>query len=309
MRKQTTAALVVAVIASTWAIPSVVQGVDLSAMEGTWSGVRGGGIQRTLRVLPVEEGRISGFMCVEYADGSTVAWGFSPEDEPGVVARLKFGVLEVRRDKSVYIFETPKPGQDRIRHRARNQGESKPFLKMRLRRTNSSTCADRLISRANAHLEPVAEREDSPLIGEWSSSGNGVIDEVQISDIGSWGRTRGVFCQVIWDGTAFRFWDLHDRCIGARRTRKDDKLVVTWKRRPAKWTLRYEKKYRFEVVPSGYGQSWAVQSWRYGKKGSEVTMIRGSSRARGCLARIRPSVDSGWTVRAPARTEDPHRGR
>ena len=111
MRKQTTAALVVAVIASTWAIPSVVQGVDLSAMEGTWSGVRGGGIQRTLRVLPVEEGRISGFMCVEYADGSTVAWGFSPEDEPGVVARLKFGVLEVRETNQCTYSKPLSPGR------------------------------------------------------------------------------------------------------------------------------------------------------------------------------------------------------
>ena len=263
-----------------------------------------------MRVLPVKEGRISGFMCFDHADGSTLAWGFSPEDEPGVTAQLKFGVLEIRRDKHVYVFEIPNPGQERIRYRARRQGQGRPFLKTRLRRTSSATCADRLISRANAHLEPVVEREDSPLIGEWSGvRGNGVIDEVQISGIGSWGRTRGVFCEVISDGTAFRFRDLHDRRIGARRTRKDDKLVVTWKRRPAKWALRYEKKYRFEVVPSGYGQSWAVQSWRYCKKGSEVKMIRGSSRARGCLARIRPSVDSGWTVRAPVRTEDPHRGR
>ena len=311
MRKQTAAALFVAVTASTGATPSIVQGVDLSAMEGTWGKRLGGGIQAALRVLPVEEGRISGFMCSEHADGSTFAWGFSPEDEPGVIAQLKFGVLEVRQGKRTYVFEIPKGGQQRIRVRARRQGEGAPFLKTRLRRTNSATCADRLISRAAAHLEPVANRDDSPLIGEWSGVwGNRVIDEIQITDIGSWGRTRGVFCELVSNGTAFRFWDLDDPRIRAQRRRSGDKLIVTWKRSPAKWALRHEKKYRFELVPSNNpGQSRAVQSWRYGaKKRGRVTMTRGSYPG-GCLERIRPSVDSGWTVRAPAQTGDADRGR
>ena len=31
-------------------------------------------------------------MCVTCADGGPLAWRFSPEDEPGVVAEVKFGV-------------------------------------------------------------------------------------------------------------------------------------------------------------------------------------------------------------------------
>ena len=280
-------------------------------MVGTWSGRLKSGIHGTLRLLPVEEGRITGFMCVTYADGSTLAWSFSPEDEPGVVGEVKLGVLQVRQNKRTYVFEIPKPGQERIRYRARRDGEPHPFAKGRLRRTNSTTCADRLISRADAHLKPVPEDKDNPLIGEWSGLWrNGVIDEIQITDIGSWGATRGVFCELVSHGTAFRFWDLHDRRIGARRTRKGDEPVVTWKRKPAKWALRYEKKYRFEVVRPDYGQSWAVQSWRYGaKKRNKLTMISGSYRARGCLARIRPLPDSAGTVRVPVNTEEMDRGR
>ena len=307
MKRHTGAALFVILTASPWATPNAGRGVDLSAMEGSWTGRRGGGIQVTLRVQATEDGRISGFMCMEHADGSTVAWGISREDEPRVVARVKFAVLEVRTDYRVYVFEIPKPGQQRIRHRARKHGEGRAFLKMRLKRTDRSTCADRLVSRADAHLEPVAEREDNPLIGEWSGlRRNGDFDEIQIADFGSWGVTRGVFCEVIWNRTAFRFWDLDDRRIGARKTRKGDKLTVTWKRKPAKWALRYEKKYRFEVLPSGYQ---AVQRWRYGAKTNEVTMTRGTYGTRGCLARIRPSGNSGWAGRAPTPTDDAQRGR
>lgn len=311
MRKLTTAALVAAVTASTWTIPSVVQGADLSAMVGTWSARLSGGIRGTLRVLPVRDGRLSGFMCVEFADGSTLVWGFSPEDEPGTIARVKFGVLEVQRPRRTYVFEIPKAGQQRIRHRARRQGEPGAFVKTLLRRTNSVTCADRLISRADVHLEPVAKRDDNPLVGEWTGvRGNGVIDQIRITAIGSWGRTRGVFCELLSKGTAFRFWDLDDPRIRAQRRRSGDKLIVTWKRSPAKWALRHEKKYRFEWVRSGNpGQNSVLQSWRYGaKKREEVTMTPGNP-AGGCLARIRPSGDSRWAARIPVQTDDAHRGR
>ena len=244
-------------------------------MVGTWSGQLKSTVRGTLRLLPVEEGRIEGFVCVTYADGSTLAWSFSPEDEPGVVAQVKFGVLQIRQHKRTYTFEIPKPGQDRIRYRARRDGEPYLFAKGRLRRTERTTCADRLLSRADADLEPVPEDEDNPLIGEWSGLwGNGVIDEIQITEIGSWGVTRGVFCELVSNGTAFRFWDLDDRRIGARRTRKGDKPTVAWTRKPARWALRYEKRYRFEVVRVHYGKSWAVQSWRYGaKKRERLTMV------------------------------------
>ena len=186
------------------------------------------------------------------------------------------------------------------------------LLKTRLRRTNKSTCADRLISRLDAHFEPLERamrREDSLLIGEWYGVWrNGVIDELQITDIGSWGVTRGVFCELIWNGAAFRFWDLHDRRIGARRTRKGDKQIVTWTRKPARWALRHKKKYRFEVVPSGDGASRVVQSWRYRAKKNKLTMARGSIGARGCLSRIRPTTGPGRSAHGPAQTENQDRG-
>ena len=308
MKSKTTVALLAALTTWPWMTASAAEGRNLSAMEGTWSARLSGGIETTLRLAPVEEGRISGFMCESYADGSTLAWSFGPEDEPGVVARVKFGVLEVRVRNGVNVFEIPKPGQSRIRYRARNQGDSGPFIKTRLRRTNKSTCADRLRSRADARLEPAPEREDNPLIGEWSGVWrNRVVDEIQITDIGSWGRTRGVFCEVIWNGAAFRFWDLDDRRIRARRTRDGKKTVVTWKRKRAKWALRREKSYRFEVVPSGYGTHWVVQSWRYGAEQDELTMNRGSRGARGCLARIRPGAVSGWVAGPPVETEETSR--
>ena len=311
MRKQATVALLVAVAATAGAAPGTAEGTDLSAMVGTWSGQLKSTVHGTFRLLPVEEGRIAGFMCTTHADGSTFAWSFSPEDEPGVVAQVKFGVLQIRQDRRIYAFEIPKPGQDRIRYRARRDGEPNPFAIGRLRRTERTTCADRLISRADAHLEPVPEDEDNPLIGEWSGLwGNGVIDEIQITEIGSWGVTRGVFCELVSNRTAFRFWDLDDRRIGARRTRKGEEPVIAWKRVPARWALRYEKKYRFELVRSDYGQSWAVQSQRYGsKKRNELTMTRGSYRAGRCLARIRPLPDSAGTVRVPVNTEEMNRGR
>ena len=309
VRKQATAALLAVVAAGT--APGTADATDLSAMVGAWSGQLKSTVHGTFRLLPVEEGRISGFMCVTHADGSTFALSFSPEDEPGVVAQVKFGVLQIRQDKRAYTFEIPKPDQSRIRYRARRDGEPHLFAKGRLRRTERTTCADRLISRADAHLEPAPQDEDNPLIGEWSGLWrNGVIDEIQITEIGSWGVTRGVFCELVSNRTAFRFWDLDDRRIGARRTRKGDEPAVAWKRKPAKWALRYEKKYRFEVVRPDFGQSWAVQSWRYGaKKRGRLTMTRGSYQERGCLARIRPLPDSAGTVTGPVNTEEANRGR
>lgn len=311
VREFTTAALFAAIATATWTIPSVVEGVDLSAMEGTWSARMGGGVRGTLRVLPVRDGRVSGFMCAEFADGSTLAWGFSPEDEPGTIARVKFGVLEVRRPRHTYVYEIPKAGQQRIRFRARSQGEPNPFAKTRLRRTYSATCADRLISRADAHLEPAANRDAIPLVGEWTGVWpNGVIDQIRITAIGSWGRTHGVFCELFGQETAFRFWDLDDPRIRAQRRRSGDKVIVSWKRSPAKWALRHEKKYRFEWVPSGKPeQNSALQSWRYGtKKRGKVTMTPGNH-AAGCLARIRPSEHSRSIFHTPVQTEDAHRGR
>ena len=290
--------------------PSVVHAVDLSAMVGTWTARLAGGVRGTLRVFPVSDGRISGFICVEYADGSTLAWSFSPEDEPGTIARVKFGVFEVRRPRHTYVFEIPRPGQHRIRVRARRQGEGREFVKTRLRRTTGATCTDRLISRADAHLEPVARRDDSPLIGEWIGVWpNGVIDQIRITDIGSWGRARGVFCELVSKGTAFRFWDFADPRIRTQRRRTGDTLVVTWKRSPAKWALRREKRYRFEVASDDAGEHSAVQSWRYGaNKRDKLSMTRRSPPG-GCLARIRPSGDSGWTPRVPTHTQDDGRGR
>ena len=315
MRTNRTSALAVLatlLIAGAWTAPRAAQAADLNPMVGTWTKRLSGGIQWTLRVLPVNanEGGINGFMCVEYADGSTLAWGFSPQDEPGVVARVKFGVLEVRRDEWTYVSEIPKAGQQRIRHRARWHGAGGAFLKTRLRRTDNATCADRLLSRAEAHFEPAANPDDNPFIGEWSGLWrNGVIDEIQITDIGSWGRTRGVFCEIVDNRTAFRFWDLDDPRIRAHRKRRGDELSVTWKRGPAKWALRHEKKYRFEWYPGGIpGERWIVQTSRYRTQKNELAMTRGSYRARGCLARIRPLADSARSVQAPRPTEDAGRG-
>ena len=311
MTRIPTVALFAAATASALTVPSVVQAVDLSAMEGTWSTRLTGDVRGTLRVLPVRDGPVSGFICVEYADGSTLAWGVRADDERGTIARVKFGVLEVRRPRHTYVFEVPKPGQDRIRVRVRRQGEGRPFVKTRMRRVTGATCADRLVSRADAHLEPVASRDDSPLIGEWTGVwANGVIDQNGITGLGSWGRTRGIFCELISKGSAFRFWDLDDPRIRAQRRRSGDNLVVTWKRNPAKWALRREKKYWFEVVASSdAGEHSAVQSWRYGaKKRGKVAMIPGSP-SGGCLERVRPSGESGWTRRAPAHTQDDGRGR
>ena len=304
------AAAMVPVIAALIATaPVAAQGQHLGAMEGTWSTRLSGGVEATLRLLPVEEDRISGFMCEASEDGSTLAWSFGPDDEPGVVARVKFGVLEVRLGKSVNVFEIPKPGQNRIRYRARNHGDGGPFVKTRLRRTNRSTCADRLIARADAHPEHATQREGSPLIGEWYGMWrNGVIDELQITDIGSWGVTRGVFCELIWNGVAFRFWDLHDRRIRALRTRSGDKHIVTWTRKPARWALRHEKKYLFEVVPSGDAASRAVQSWRYRAKKNRLKMTRGSIGARGCLSRIHLTKGPERGTHRPAQTENANRG-
>ena len=311
MSKGGTAALLLAVAATSGTAAGTAEGTDLSAMVGAWSGQLKSSVHGTFRLLPIEEGRIAGFVCMTHADGSTFAWSFSLEDEPGVVAQVKFGVLQIRQDRRTYTFEIPKPEQDRIRYRARRDGEPNHFAKGRLRRTERPTCADRLIPLADAHLEPVPEDEDNPLIGEWSGLWrNGVIDEIQITEIGAWGVTRGVFCELVSNRTAFRFWDLDDRRIGARRTRKGDEPAVAWKREPAKWALRYEKRYRFELVRPDFGQSWTVQSWRYGaKKRGRLTMTRGTYQARGCLARIRTSADSAATVAFPAHTEETNRGR
>ena len=310
-RKHAPAALLLAVAATAGAAPVTAEGTGLSAMVGTWRGQIKSTVHGTLRLMPVEEGRVAGFMCTAHADGSTFAWSFSPEDEPGVVARVKFGVLQVRRDRRTYTFEIPKPGQDRIRYRVRRDGEPNLFAKGRLRRTERTTCADRLISRADAHLDRMPEDEDSPLIGEWSGLwGNGVIDEIQITEIGSWGVTRGVFCELVSNRTAFRFWDLDDRRIGARRTRKGDEPALAWTRKPARWALRHEKRYRFEVERPSSGQIRAVQSWRYGgKRRGRLTMTRGTYQERGCLARIRPSGDSARIVVLPVNTEEMNRGR
>ena len=312
MSKNTGAALLLAIAVTAGTVPGTGEAADLSAMVGTWSGRIKSAVHGTLRLLPVEEGRITGFLCTTHTDGSTFAVSFSPQDEPGVVAQVKFGVLQIRRNRFTYALEIPKPGQDRIRYRARRDGEPNSLAKGRLRRTKRTTCADRLIARADAHLEPVPEDEDNLLIGQWSGLwGNGVIDEIQITEIGSWGVPRGVFCEVVANRTAFRFWDLDDRRIGARRTRKGDEPAIAWKRVPARWALRYEKKYRFEIVrPNHQGQPWAMQSWRYGaKKRERLTMTRGTYQARGCLARIRPVGDSSWTVPVPVNTEEMNRGR
>ena len=312
MRKRAGAALLLATAVTAGTVPGTGEATDLSAMVGTWSGRIVSAVHGTLRLLPVEEGRITGFLCTAHTDGSIFVVSFSPQDEPGVVAQVKFGVLQIRQGRRTYVFEVPKPGQDRIRYRVRRDGERYPFAKGRLRRNERTTCADRLISRADAHLEPVPEDEDNPLVGQWSGLwGNGVVDEIQITDIGSWGVARGVFCEVVANRTAFRFWDLDDRRIGARRTHKGDEPAIAWKRGDAKWALRHEKRYRFEIVrPDFAGQAWAEQSWRYGaRKRGRLTMTRGTYQARGCLARIRPVADSSWTVPVPVNTEEMNRGR